>query len=117
MVTNTLSWEIPTPPPSNNLYCNVPGRGRVMKPRYKTWRADAGWEVRVAGLPLQPIFGPVKVELVIGDRRGDLDNRIKPVLDLMVDMRVIGDDCQVIEILASYGGADPRRSTVTVRPA
>lgn len=111
-----LTYSIPTPPPVNNLYANVQGYGRVKSERYRTWRQAAGWEMKAGTIPETPITGPVRVDVVIGDRRGDLDGRIKAPVDLLVYMGVIKDDSQVEEVRASYGGNDPRRSSISVQP-
>lgn len=111
-----LTYSIPTPPPLNNLFFNAPGRGRVKSERYRVWRQAAGWEMRAGVIPPTPILGPVRVDVVIGDRRGDLDGRLKAPIDLLVYMQVIKDDSQVEEVRASYGGNDPRRSSISVQP-
>lgn len=87
----SLTLSFPKPVSTNNLYLNIPGRGRVPTSEYKAWRIEASGKVRKQ----RPISfrGAVTLSIVIenGDR-GDLDNRIKCVLDLLVELNVIEDD-------------------------
>ena len=85
----SLSW----PPSVNELFINVPKRGRVTGDKYKQWRNAAGWEL-LSQKP--PCFrGEVKVLIELNTphkRRYDPDNRVKPVMDLLVEHRVIAGD-------------------------
>lgn len=92
-------FRFPVPPSTNNLYVDRitkggkrPGPGgRRKHPRYKEW-------IKVAGLILisqmqEPIASPVNIELCIPrDRRRDLDNYIKPTIDLLVLTGLIDSD-------------------------
>lgn len=93
--------RIPIPPSLNHVFRNVPGVGRVKTGNYKRWITEAGYAV-LAQRP-EKIKGDVTVSITIGPRqRGDLDNRIKPVLDLLTKMRVIEDDRKVVQITAEW---------------
>lgn len=93
--------RIPIPPSLNGIFRNVPGIGRVKTGGYKRWITQAGYAV-LAQRP-EKWKGDVAVSIAIGPRqRGDLDNRIKPVLDLLTKMQVIEDDRKVVEITARW---------------
>ncbi len=84
-----LSW----PPSTNNLFVNVPKRGRVPSKEYGRWRNDAGWELKAQRPP--KIDYPVHIELELCAPKGesfDLDNRLKAPLDLLKECGVIIDD-------------------------
>ena len=113
----SLTFTIPSPPSVNNLYANIPGKGRVKSSRYRTWRQAAGWAMRVDGNKTRSwptIAGPVEVQFINGNRRGDLDNGCKAVGDLLVEMGVISDD-RLIEKWSISRGGEPKQAVVTVR--
>lgn len=112
-----LTFVIPSPPSVNGLFANVPGRGRVRSKGYRIWRNAAGWALKTEGTQArswETIAGPVEVRIVNGSQRLDGDNSAKAILDLLVDMRVIGDDRQVVDLRITRG-AKSREATVTVR--
>jgi len=104
---------LPVPPSTNNLFVNVRGRGRRKSDEYRAWLHEAGLKLNLQRP--QPVSGPVHVTIRIPDiARGDLDNRIKASLDLLVKHRLIEDDSMVASIHVSrYGGAEMQ---VEVRP-
>jgi len=110
-----LSW----PPSLNNMFINVRGRGRVKADAYTQWRNAAGWELLSQKAPR--FTGPVKVLIELctpHKRRYDPDNRVKPVMDLLVEHRVIAGDTDkhIREITVRPVDSGPA-CTVTVFPA
>lgn len=89
----TLSFTLPVPPSANNLFVNVPGKGRVKSAEYKAWISSAGWLVKsaVVGKPLPAPPYAVVYEVPV-DRRSDIANREKAASDLMVKLGLITDD-------------------------
>jgi hypothetical protein len=79
------------PPSVNDMFKNRPG-GRAPTQAYKDWKGHAGWVLqsqrphRVAG----PTIIVANVER--NRYRGDIDNREKAILDLLVTHNVIDDD-------------------------
>lgn len=90
------------PPSTNNLFANIPGKGRVKSERYHGWLMAAGWDCRRK----PKIIGPFRISLVFsrGKRRkgSDLDNKIKPILDLLVKHMIIEDDSLCESITAEW---------------
>lgn len=85
---------LPLPPSLNNLYKNA-GKRRVCTVEYDDWKFRAGFAAKKAGR--SPITGGYVVYLGLPkNMRGDIDNRFKPVLDLLVRMSITPDDrhCQ-----------------------
>jgi Holliday junction resolvase RusA-like endonuclease len=80
----------------------VPGRGRIKSPEYRDWQDAAGW--RLKEQRARSIVGHVAFKLHVGlsKKRRDLDNYIKPTLDLLVLMGVIEDDSKVADIAARW---------------
>lgn len=109
-----LTLTMPIPPSSNNMFINVPNRGRVKSKAYKAWIEDAGWTILQQGI--RRIAGPVTVHIRCKrlSGRADIDNRVKPVLDLLVLHRAIDDDRNVARVSAEW--ADVESCTATITP-
>lgn len=99
--------SIHKPPSLNNMFTNIAGRGRIKTQRYREWCAAAGWDANGKGT----CSGPFSLVLVLSaaSRRAnsDLDNRIKPVLDLLVTHGIVDDDKRCEAIHASWGSTRP----------
>lgn len=112
------SFLLPTPPSTNNLFINVKGRGRIKSRQYKAWAEEAGW--RLLAQRVRPVSGRVHVTIRAirkDGRRRDIDNIIKPILDLLVAQRVISDDRHVEMVSASWVvSADLAGVSVTLKP-
>lgn len=83
------------PPSVNACYGNNKG-GRHKTKRYKEWCAVASRELIVQKRN-QFIAGPFVCQIVIDIKKwrknADIDNRIKPTLDLLQTLGFIADDC------------------------
>lgn len=92
--------RLPVSPSVNSMYRNVVGVGRVKTTDYRNWLKHAGTLLNIS----RPVpFGKMRVQLgvMIPEKtKGDLDNRIKAVQDLLVAHRVIDDDKQIWRIVA-----------------
>lgn len=98
---------LPMPPSVNNLFANVPGRGRVKSDRYRIWKQAAGWEVQ-GQIKAARIGGPVEITYTLedGGSKADLGNHEKALTDLLVDLRVIdGDGPQIVRAIKLQWGA------------
>ena len=110
----SLTLSLPKPPSVNNLFFNLPKRGRIASPEYKAWRAAASYQVRAQ----RPLFfrGPVTLILVIEEsNRCDLDNCLKAPLDLLVELGILEDDGPRIvkEIKVRHGQVTGALVTIT----
>lgn len=82
---------LPIPPSVNNLFVNIPGRGRVPSQRYKQWRQDAA--ATLWNQPRKFMGGHVKVTLEMSEKaRPDSDNFWKALFDFLVDHNFIAGD-------------------------
>lgn len=83
------------PPSLNNIYFNVPGKGRKKTARYRTWINAAGWDVALAKPKL--MVGPVTITILLNrpNKTSDVDNRKKALIDLLVRHGVLANDRQV----------------------
>lgn len=100
------------PPSVNALYRNVPQKGRVKTKAYSAWIAHAG--LLVNRQKPERCDGDVSVECVFGprNRRRDIDNCLKPVLDLIQRCGVIENDKNVVKVSAEWGDVDGARVRV-----
>lgn len=111
---------LPRPPPVNNLFFNVPKRGRVKSTKYTAWINEAAMYVNRAR-PAK-VSGPYRFTMIVErpDRRArDLDGLAKPVLDFLVRSDLTDDDhlCQHIVICWSGSQIVPEAGVIiTVEP-
>lgn len=94
---------LPVVPSTNNLF--RAGQGAASRMRFKTkpyknWRTDAGWALKQQ--PRVRIAGAVAITISHERRDGDIDNRIKAVLDLLVLHEVIEEDRHVERVTAQW---------------
>lgn len=97
-------FRLPVPPSLNNLFVNVAGVGRVRGKKYTAWIAATRQRLATQQLPAEPITYHVDVAIKVPkpNRRSDIDNRIKPVLDTLKGARILGDDSQVQRVSAEW---------------
>jgi hypothetical protein len=97
---NVLVLNLPLPPSVNALFANVPGKGRVRTKAYRRWSIAAlnyAWLSKPQG-GFPRFDGAFDIQITVPLKmRGDVDGRLKPVLDfLQSPLRVIAEDkhCQ-----------------------
>lgn len=107
---------LPSPPSTNNLFRNT-RRGRVKSEHYERWISEAGWRLKLQRPA--PVLGPVVVLIGVErtNTRADIDNRIKPTLDLLVAHQLIKDDSLVIGVAAAWSPAANGLMRVAIIPA
>lgn len=111
-MTTTITLSAP-PPSTNNLFANIPGKGRVKSSRYRSWAIACGWDLkmqkpaRVAG----EVALDIEVERV--SKLSDVDNRAKGCIDLLVAHGVIDDDRHVIDVRVRWASIKGCRITIT----
>jgi Holliday junction resolvase RusA-like endonuclease len=102
-----VKFALPVAPPSNNAWANRKGRGygRVRSSKYRRWlaQADRWYMVQQLG-HLPKISPPFRCHMEFPRLRGDLDGRIKLILDYLVSRRITPDDRHCCELRVKYGG-------------
>lgn len=100
---------IPEPPSVNEMRASVNGR-LISTSIYRRWLALARADLR----NVTPMGrGPFRVEISVARKcRKDVDNIIKPVLDLLQKADVIENDRHVHDVRAFRG--DGEETTVTI---
>jgi Holliday junction resolvase RusA-like endonuclease len=91
-----------TPPSVNHAWVNVAGKGRMRSAKYNVWLRETGWTIRAARI--LKITGHVAIRIRAGvpDRRRDLDNIVKPLLDALTTFGVIEDDAFCHRLAAEW---------------
>ncbi|MEK6591517.1 MAG: RusA family crossover junction endodeoxyribonuclease [Pseudomonadota bacterium] len=105
-------FTLPMPPSANNMFINT-GRGRARSEAYNAWINEAGWELRRQRVP--KLKGRVRVNIRLerpSVGKADVDNRIKPVLDLLQTMGVLTDDSLVWDVRAVWAAQNSGKKTV-----
>lgn len=78
---------LPFPPSVNDMYI----RGKVLSPDYRAWKMEAGLKLNRQHIGTITTRCIVHIDLD-DSRRGDCDNRAKPILDLLVTQDVLKGD-------------------------
>lgn len=82
---NSFAFSVPMPPSANNMFATFNGR-RIPSREYKAWRASASDQValdwRRSGSPKFERHLSLTVHLGL-NYKGDIDNRLKPILDMI----------------------------------
>jgi crossover junction endodeoxyribonuclease RusA len=113
-----ISMSLPYPISVNAMYRNAPGKGRVKTERYKTWVQAAGWSIRAARPKRLEGAFILEMNLYTADqRRRDVDNCVKPILDLLVEHQLIEDDSKCVELHVRKVRSDTAYAEIKVRSA
>lgn len=95
-----ITLSLPLPPSTNNLWRVFGGRA-IKSQEYRDWIARAHSIVAASVGNLEPTKAPCVVRIQISvRRRRDVDNSIKPVLDVLAGL-VYANDSQVWMVTAS----------------
>ena len=95
-----VEFEIPLPPSVNHFY-GQNGVRRFKTDEAKDWELEAGFMIRNQIKRIIEMKGKIDIRLeYYFKRERDLDNGIKPILDLLQDMGFYKNDNQVWSILA-----------------
>lgn len=108
-----------TPPSVNETLING-GRGkkgRTAAKRYDEWKRRALWEL--TSQKLHAFACPVLVFVAVDrmNERADIDNRLKPLLDILKRVGVYRDDSLVTGIAAAWGPTKLTQTRVAIVPA
>jgi crossover junction endodeoxyribonuclease RusA len=113
---STIRIDLPLPPSTNRLWRHI-GKRVYLDPRYVAWKRTAGFEAiakRPGRIP-KDMASDIEIRAGKPKRRMDLDNLVKPTLDLLQAVRVISNDTDVTNLRAMWdGGVEPGRMQVVV---
>jgi Holliday junction resolvase RusA-like endonuclease len=81
------------PPSANRLW-----RNNRLSQEYRSWKDAAGWEAKTQLIGVAPITGEFSATIEVPRNRRDLDNSVKPLLDLCQAVGAIKNDKYAEEI-------------------
>jgi Holliday junction resolvase RusA-like endonuclease len=115
-MTPVLPWiafDLPLPPSVNRFTRRLGNRSPVVR----RWveQADRMFMLERSQRKFPKICGAYEAEFIFSRHRGDLDNRIKPLMDWMERAELIQNDRLCERLLACWGPA-PVGVTVRLRP-
>lgn len=118
-VADRIELSLPMPPSANGLFANAASGGRFKTEEYEAWLSEAGWRLQEQR-PAR-ISGAYEIQIAIPrpntNRRVDLDNRAKPLNDLLTKHRVITDDSLCERLTMTWGPVGSDVSVVLTRAA
>jgi len=91
-----LTLTLPIAPSVNAAFFNRKGgggKGRIKSAKYRAWVKNADAHLMMQKKDVVPVRGPYKCGMIFPRAmRGDLDNRVKLILDWMVSRELTSDD-------------------------
>jgi Holliday junction resolvase RusA-like endonuclease len=109
-----IRLETTIPPSVNGAYVTGPHGKRFLSPDARAWKTGLGWQF--AATRIKGIRGPYAVTVEVDRRmRGDIDNRLKIILDALVEAGATDDDKHLQEI--TIRRADVKGAVITVEAA
>ena len=95
-----LIIHFPRPPSANRMFTRrMTRRGhRDLTAEYKTWRDTAGWIVKMQIVGFETIACRFRISIEVPRSRMDLDNHLKPILDLAQNLGIISNDANATGI-------------------
>ena len=102
-----LEFILPFPPTTNNLFMNIPKRGRIKSKSYRAWEVEADKYMMLHILKHNAqLIGDVQAEYIFGrpdKRRRDVTNFEKAIGDTIVRFGILKDDSQIVDIRLRWG--------------
>ena len=118
-INTLLSLDFAGLPPSvNQMYRTSRGSARYKKPEVSEWQEEIAAVMRKAWGGKKPYADVVEVRVlftVANDRRWDVDNRLKALLDCLAYGGVIHDDSQIWGIVAARVKGDTNTTKITMK--
>jgi crossover junction endodeoxyribonuclease RusA len=108
-MTRAVSYLWPYPPSVNALYRRAPQGGMFKTAKWKSWRVDTMKFMRAQGAEVCEFDGPVKVEYIVARpdrRRRDVTNLIKALDDMLEELGVVSNDCQIVDCRIAWDTKD-----------
>lgn len=95
----SFTVNLPPPPSVNHAFANLRKGGRLKTKPYSKWRDAAAWLIKAEVPAASRVAGPFAVWINLPcSLPGDIDNRIKGVIDALVSSGRVDDDKHMTEI-------------------
>lgn len=108
------TFRLPWGPTANSMWKHARHGQHYLSERYKKWKEEAGKELIVQ--KVRPVTGKVQIRISLNYKGlWDLDNRIKPILDLLVNNGIIeGDSHNTVKRIVTEHGEGFIGARVTI---
>lgn len=102
-----IAFSIPLPPSANRIWRGGRNGGRpYLSAPYTHWKHEAG--AMMKAMRLEKVEGAFDAEIILPEAmRGDVDNRVKPILDLCKEIGVTDDDKHCRSVLVRRAASAP----------
>ena len=112
-----IRFNLPIPPPTNNLFATGRSGRRFVSKRYAEWRTDACWRLQMQ--TRATITGPYCITVALPMKMaGDVDGRLKAPLDLLVSLGITPDDKHCVRATAERSNdVEKGQCVVTIEAA
>jgi len=109
-------FELPRPPSVWDMYVGW-GKSRRLSAEYEAWRMGAGLMLNSQKRKQGKVSGPFRASIAFRrpSKRSDIDNRIKPVLDLLQFVGIIQNDNLCESVSAVWGNDLPVECVVILQ--
>ena len=95
----SFTVEIPVPPSLNNAFFNRKAGGRVKTPTYRKWCRAAALTIVASVQAKDRVSGPFRISINLPSHiAGDIDNRVKGIVDALVASGRVDDDKNMEEL-------------------
>jgi len=114
-MSETIVLNLPEPPSVNAAYRNT-AKGRAKTRSYRNWESECLWMIKGAKPGI--VAGPFTVVLFLSEKtRKDVDNCLKPVLDLLGKVGVTEDDSRCYTVASTMSpDVTVGRCRIAIRP-
>lgn len=117
-LTLTITGRIPSKKNSKRVVCRGKRPVVLNQDGYDDWHEEASWQIKqfIPDTPLQKCKSISLTFTFPDNRRPDLTNKAESIMDLLVDMRVIEDDCWQVtgDVILTSAGVDKNNPHVKV---
>lgn len=111
-----ITIELPLPPSANRYWRNFRGR-MVVSSEAKAYKEQAAWLAKAGGAQMLEGALSLSVDVYRARKAGDLDNKLKIVLDSLQGV-LYANDSQIVEIHARlFDDKHNPRAIVSVKEA
>lgn len=99
----TVTLNLPFPPSVNRIWRRGKKAGMYLSPEYRAWQRNANGYILMQK-PLLRIAVPFEAQILLNSEagQGDVDNRIKCVLDYAQRIEIIENDKLCIKVTAEW---------------
>jgi crossover junction endodeoxyribonuclease RusA len=114
MTANSIYAHLSFPPSANRMYRNIGANRTIMSKVYREWKTSNVRSIDVKNGFIYPSAVSIELAITPPDKRNrDLDNYIKPVLDVLEASGILENDNMVKRLNVFWQKADKQSAGVS----